>query len=89
MVQCIGQIKVTSAAGKMSTDFNSEIQAELAGMGPEQQQRVLEFVRALRGGHGTPGTDLLAFAGTISKGDLRQMEDSIEQECEQVDLNEW
>lgn len=67
MVQCIGQIKVTSAAGKMSTDFNSEIQAELAEMGPEQQQRVLEFVRALRGGQGTLGTDLLAFAGTISK----------------------
>jgi hypothetical protein len=42
---------VTSAAEKMSTDFNSEIQAELAGMGPEQQQRILEFVRALRGDH--------------------------------------
>jgi hypothetical protein len=73
----------------MNIDFNSQIQAELAGMEPDQQRRVLEFVRTLRGADGTPGTNLLAFAGMISKDDLRQMEDSIERECEQVDLNEW
>lgn len=74
----------------MSTDFNAEIKAELAGLGPDAQRRVLEFVRLLkRRDSGTPGTDLAAFAGTIALDELRLIQTAIENGCEQVDLNEW
>ena len=38
---------------------------------------------------GTPGHKLLKFAGSIPPDDLTIMQDAIEQDCGQVDLNEW
>ena len=38
---------------------------------------------------GTPGKQLLRFAGTISSEDLQSMSQAIEKDCEQIDLNEW
>ncbi len=74
----------------MSTDFNSEIQAELTSLGPEAQRRVLEYVRSLkRGEAGTPGTVVAEFAGAIPVDDLLLIQTAIENGCEQVDLNEW
>ena len=74
----------------MSTDFNSQIEAELVGLGPDAQRRVLEYVRAVkRGDAGTRGTDLTMFAGTIPLDELQLIQTAIENGCEQVDLNEW
>jgi len=36
-----------------------------------------------------PGKQLLQFAGAIPLDDLELMRQAIEDECEQVDLNEW
>jgi len=69
----------------MSTDLNSEIQAEVGRLDADAKRRVLEFVRALK--HQNRGTfgDLIAeFAGTITTEDLETMRDAIEKGCEQV-----
>jgi hypothetical protein len=67
-------------------NFNDEFDK----LTPDQQAEVISFLRALRGTPvGTPGRELLQFAGTISPEDLKLMEEAIEQGCGQVDLNEW
>ncbi|WP_235006870.1 hypothetical protein [Calothrix rhizosoleniae] len=38
---------------------------------------------------GTPGQQLLRFAGSISPEDLQLMQSAIEHNCEQVDVDEW
>jgi len=38
---------------------------------------------------GVPGTTLLKFAGTIPKEELRLMEQSIDDDCERVDADQW
>ena len=38
---------------------------------------------------GTPGTELLRFAGTIPTEDCRRMEEAIEAGCERVDPGAW
>jgi hypothetical protein len=38
---------------------------------------------------GTPGRDLLRFAGTLDSADLAAMARAIEEGCEAVDPNEW
>jgi hypothetical protein len=74
----------------MTTDFNSEIQAELSSLGPAARRRVLEYVRSLkRGDAGTPGIVVADFAGAIPLDDLQLIQTAIENGCEQVDLNEW
>lgn len=48
------------------------------------QWQVLEFVRALVKAEvrGTPGQQLLRFAGSIPTDDLQVMREAIEQDCE-------
>lgn len=57
----------------------------------ESQKKVLEFARALNttAPKGTPGKDLLKFAGTIDQDSLKAMEEAIEYDCERVDTNGW
>jgi hypothetical protein len=38
---------------------------------------------------GTSGQQLLRFAGVISSEDLELMSKTIEEDCEQIDVNEW
>lgn len=53
--------------------------------------RVLGFITTLksRAVKGTPGTQLMKFAGTLHPEDAAQMLEAIEQDCRRVDLNEW
>ena len=55
------------------------------------QWQVLEFVRSLikTEVRGTPGHQLLRFAGSIPSDDLQVMRKAIEQDCERVDVDEW
>jgi hypothetical protein len=39
--------------------------------------------------HSAAGKDLLSLAGTLSTEDAREMNEAIEQGCEQVDEHEW
>ena len=71
--------------------LKKEILDQLEKMGVEQQQHVLRFARTLAATRpkGTPGRELLRFAGAIERDDLQQIAQAIEEGCEQVNLDEW
>ncbi len=79
----------------MSNDYRVRIDQELVGLGPDAQQKVLEYVRCLKKSGeaqaivGTASAAITLFAGTIMVEDLQAMKIAIEQACERVDLNEW
>lgn len=55
------------------------------------QRRVLDFAQALALSlpRGTPGKQLLRFAGIIEPDDIEAMSRAIEAGCEKVDADEW
>lgn len=55
------------------------------------QRRVLDFAQALALSlpRGTPGKQLLRFAGIIKPDDIEAMTRAIEAGCEKVDADEW
>jgi hypothetical protein len=67
-----------------------EVIAQLEVMPQHLQRQVLEFVQVLVQAEvrGTPGSQLLRFAGSIPADDLQLMREAIEQDCGQVD-DEW
>jgi hypothetical protein len=73
------------------SSFEQEITSHLHKLSPEQQMRVLAFVRNLaeEKPSGVSGTELLRFAGAIDRDDLNEMEKAIAEGCEQVSLNDW
>ncbi len=75
----------------MSTLVVDKVVEQLKVLPTELQWRVLEFTRALTvfAPHGTPGRQLLAFAGVIPAADLSLMRRAIEEGCERVDADEW
>ncbi len=56
----------------------------------DMQRQVLEFMQTLRATmrQGTPGKQLVQFAGLIPEEDLVQMRHAIEAECGRVDAHE-
>lgn len=68
-----------------------ELIEQLRVMPQHLQWRILEFVQTLVKAEvrGTPGRNLLRFAGSIPPDDLQLMREAIEQDCERVDMNEW
>jgi hypothetical protein len=74
----------------MNIPIIDEVVEELKVMPQHLQWQVLEFVRSLVKTEirGTPGQQLLRFAGSIPLDDLHLMRESIE-DCEQVDVDEW
>ncbi len=75
----------------MDTSILDKVVEQLRGMPQSLQQQVLEFALALAGStiQGVPGQQLLRFAGAIPPDDIQLMREAIEQDCEQVDTNEW
>lgn len=75
----------------MSIPIIDEVVKQLKVMPQPLQRQVLEFVRSLAKAEvrGTPGQQLLRFAGSISSDDLQLMREAIEQDCERVDIDEW
>ncbi|WNZ26873.1 hypothetical protein HJG54_34415 [Leptolyngbya sp. NK1-12] len=75
----------------MEPSIIQTIVQQLEGLPQPSQQQVLEFVRSLAHSQlqGISGAQLLQFAGTIPSDDLQLMREAIEQDCEQVDWNEW
>ena len=63
--------------------LKKEILDQLEKMGVEQQQHVLRFARTLAAARpkGTPGRELLRFAGAIERDDLQQIAQAIEEGC--------
>jgi hypothetical protein len=68
-----------------------EILEHLRLMPQNLQWQVLEFARSLLKAEakGTPGQNLLRFAGSIPANDLQLMSEAIEQGCERIDADEW
>lgn len=75
----------------MNVPIIDEVVEQLKVMPQHLQWQVLKFARALvkTEVQGTPGQQLLRFAGSISPDDLHLMRAAIEQDCEQVDADEW
>jgi len=75
----------------LNVTVKKEIINQMGMLDYEHQRRVLDFVRALAvtKPKGVPGKELLSFAGTFPAGDLKVMEQAIENNCEKVNLNEW
>ncbi|MEL7039366.1 MAG: hypothetical protein AAFO04_27690 [Cyanobacteria bacterium J06592_8] len=75
----------------MNTSIVDRVIEQLKVMPQHLQWRVLEFAQDLARTEvrGTPGKQLLRFAGSIDLNDLQLMIEAIEQDCDQVDINEW
>lgn len=71
--------------------IKEQILYDLDRLSPEQQKRAAELVHGLISPlpKGTPGRELLRFAGTLDDESARQMMEAIEEGCERVDLDEW
>jgi hypothetical protein len=69
--------------------LQEEILDQLDKLHVEQQRQVLDFARTLARPVGKHGKDLLYFAGGINADDLKLMAQAIEQDCEQINANEW
>ncbi len=75
----------------MNIPIIDEVVEQLKVMPQPLQRQVLEFVRSLveTEVRGTLGRQLLRFAGSIPSDDLQLMREAIEQDCEQIDVDEW
>lgn len=75
----------------MQNAITKQIMRELNALPSDLQKRVLDFTRMLSSSESSaPNTqNALKFAGTISKRDLKAMQEAIEENCEQVDAHEW
>ncbi len=75
----------------MSNPIVTQVVEKIANLPDDLKRKVLEFVQRLTTSakHGVPGRQLLRFAGTIPYDDVQLMRKTIEDGCEQVDLNEW
>ncbi len=64
---------------------------EVNKLSEAEQEQVLAFARELStpAPRGEPGGNLLKLVGCIPSEDLREMEQAIEEGCEQVDPNGW
>ncbi|WP_353929936.1 hypothetical protein WJM97_16760 [Okeanomitos corallinicola TIOX110] len=69
-----------------------QIIAQLKTMPENLQYQVLKFARDLTNEtqiQGVSGKELLHFAGAISPDDLALMNTAIQEDCGQVDADEW
>ncbi len=75
----------------MSIPIIDEVVEQLKVMPQPLQRQVLEFVRSLIKAEvrGTPGQQVLRFAGSIPSDDLQLMSEAIDQDCNRVDIDEW
>lgn len=69
--------------------LHSELEHVLHGLDCVRQVLMEEYVLSLAEGRGTPGYVFLQFVGTIPEDALRQMEQVIEEEFEQIDDDAW
>lgn len=71
--------------------IKKQILNDLERLSPEQQKRAAELVHGLVSPlpKGTPGRDLVRFAGILDDESAREMMEAIEEGCERVDLDEW
>jgi hypothetical protein len=69
--------------------IKDEIIDQVARLDVPEQQKVLDFARRLTVPAGTPGRDLMPFAGSIEPADLDAMSQAIQEGCEKIEPNGW
>jgi hypothetical protein len=75
----------------MDATIQNALLREVEQLPPRLQQKVVDFAHSLAEStpRGTPGRQLLSFAGILSPEEAKAMTDAIEEDCERVDPNEW
>lgn len=71
----------------MSTQ--NQILETIKNFNKDQQFKLLEFIKSIKPSKRKTGKDLLKFVGKIPKSDLKIMQSSINEGCENIDNNEW
>lgn len=72
--------------------LRDELLKKLDRLSPAMQRCVLDYASSLEESkatlRGTPGEELLQFAGILSPEEAKAMMDAIEEDCERIDANE-
>jgi hypothetical protein len=69
----------------MKDNFQDEFISVIKGLNGNQKIKLLDYVKTLPGKKKvSSNANLLKFAGTISKKDLKLMEKVIEKDCERI-----
>ena len=73
------------------SSYEKELLEKIGKLGPTEQKKLLQFASSLAksGEVGTPGKNLIGFAGLIPPDDLHEMSGIIEEACEKVNLDKW
>jgi len=70
------------------TRIKEDLLAQLEKLPPASQAQLLELAKNLAP-RGVAGKRLARFSGLISREDLKQMSEAIEESCEKVEPGEW
>jgi len=73
----------------VSKTVKDEIIEQVDRLDTPHQRKVPDFARRLTEPTGTPGQNLMRFAGSIDPADLAAMSLAIEEGCEEIDPNAW
>ena len=76
----------------MKAISGQELLHDFETLSERDKREVLSFVAKLKGSKlpkGTPGKKLLKFAGLFDAESIKQMEEAIEEGCEQVSSHGW
>jgi hypothetical protein len=73
----------------MSETVKDRIIEQVDRLDDPRRRLVLDFATRLASPAGSPGSDLLRFAGSIDSADLAAMSQAILLGCEKVDPNAW
>ncbi len=69
--------------------LKQQILDQLDRLDTDKQRQVLEYAQRLSTPQGVPGESLFRFIGLIPTDDLEKMAQAIEEDCENIDLDEW
>jgi hypothetical protein len=71
--------------------IQSDLLREVEQLPPPLQRKVVDFAHSLAQPktRGTPGRQLLQFAGILSPEEATAMMAAIEEDCERIDPTEW
>jgi hypothetical protein len=75
----------------LDSAIQSDLLKEVEQLSPPLQRKVVDYAHSLvqTRPRGTPGKQLLEFAGILTPEEAKEMMDAIEEGCEQIDANEW
>lgn len=75
----------------LDSTIQSDLLKEVEQLPLPLQRKVVDFAHSLAQSRprGTPGRQLLEFAGILSPEEAKAMMDAIEEDCERIDPNDW